>query len=289
MREDNLAAAAEINKRTDGVITKSTVGIVASVNKNLSSLGSGTLLAVGDAFFVLSAGHVLREAKERDATVGIGSGNSKFVATTRNWLISGGSSGTDEHDIAMYQLTREEAFRLSGAEFVRIGDVSFEVDLSNSFFVVCGFPALWSKSPSATGDDPMLTKLLIYGTTLYNKEARALEGFDAERHFLLDARQDEMYNDAGDIVGFRTRGGFPAPFPNALGGISGCSVWRMGSMGVHPRHWGAPQLVGVETAVYSRIQAIRATRWNSVTTLLHAAFPELRPVLTMYIEMYNLR
>ena len=43
--------------------------------------------------------------------------------------------------------------------------------------------------------------------------------------------------------------------------------------------------MGVETALYERASAIRATRWNSVTTLLHAAFPSVHPVLDMYIGM----
>jgi hypothetical protein len=285
-REKSLAAAAEIGRRVDGIVTNSAVGIVCSVQGNLQALGSGTLLALGDAYFVLSAGHVLREAKDRDATVGIGASNCPFVAATRPWILSGGVQDSDEHDIALYRLTSEEAGRLEGAQFVRIGDVNFDVDLSGSFFVISGFPSMWSQEPSSANVS-MSSKLLVYGTTLYEKEAVAFENFDSERHFLLAAPREEMYDDAGDLKSFRTRFGHPADFPDGLRGISGCAVWRLGPTGVTPDKWGEPGLVGVENAIYNKRQAIRATRWNSVTTLLHAAFPDVRPVLQFYMDMHE--
>jgi hypothetical protein len=115
------------------------------------------------------------------------------------------------------------------------------------------------------------------------------ERFDAERHFLLSASREEMYDEASDRSSFRTRSGFPTDFPDALRGISGCSVWKLGSLKERPVRWRQPRLVGIETAVYTRAQAIRATKWNSVTTLLHAAFPDLRPVLKFYVDTYNLK
>jgi hypothetical protein len=286
-REKNLAAAAEINRRVDGLVTDSAVGIIGSVNQNVRALGSGTLLAVGDVHFVVSAGHVIRDGTHLGATLGIGSGNASLVATTRPWLISGGEEETDVHDIALYRLTAEEVGRLCDAKFVRIGDVDFSQDLSDSFFAVVGFPSMWTEAPSAV-DDPVRSRLAVYGTTSYEKSLSGLEHFDAERHLLLSAPREEMYNEAGELVGFRTRSGFPTDFPDGLRGISGCGIWKLGSLKQTPDLWGQPRLVGVETAVYNNAQAIRATRWNSVTTFLDGAFPELRPVLQFYIDTYRL-
>jgi hypothetical protein len=108
----------------------------------LRALGSGTLLAVGDTHFVVSAGHVIREGKQLGATLAVGSGSSNLLATTRPWLISGGEETTDEHDVALYRLTADEAGRLGSGKFVRIGDVDFSQALDDSFFVVVGFPSM---------------------------------------------------------------------------------------------------------------------------------------------------
>lgn len=287
-REKNLAAAAEINRRVDGLVTDSAVGIIGSVSQNIRALGSGTLLAVGDVHFIVSAGHVIRDGKRLDATLAIGSGSSNLLATTRPWLISGDEEETDVHDIALYRLTSEEAGRLAQAKFVRIGDVDFSPDLSDAFFAVAGFPSMWTDAASTVGE-PIRSRLAVYGTTSYERSSSGLEGFDAERHILLAAPREEMYNETGDLVGFRTRSGFPTDFPDGLRGISGCGIWRLGSLRQTPALWGQPRLVGVETAVYNKAQAIRGTRWNSVTTFLHGAVPELRPVLQFYIDAYDLR
>ena len=279
------AIAKALDARVPSLVTGSTVALVGSFSGAVRQLGSGTLLAVGDERFVVSAGHVLREAVAQDMTVGIGF-HGGFVACVRNWMLTGvPNDRADEHDIALYRFTSEEVNRLSQATFAQIGDASFEADLSNSYFVVSGFPALWTTTIDAQKTDPMVSRMLVYGTTHFDGDAAGLEGFDPKRHFLLQANRHEMYNQSGNRVSLRSRLGHPVDFPAGLQGISGCSVWRLGKMSTPPQFWGAPRLVGVETAVYARSGAIRATRWNSVTTLLYEAFPTTRAAIEFHIQL----
>ena len=39
---------------------------------------------------------------------------------------------------------------------------------------------------------------------------------------------------------------------------------------------------GILRSQYEESQVVRATRWVAVTTLIHEAFPELRPALNLF-------
>jgi len=43
-----------------------------------------------------------------------------------------------------------------------------------------------------------------------------------------------------------------------------------------------PKVVAVQTSVYEKSRAIKATRWIAVSTLIHEAFPELRPSMNLW-------
>lgn len=271
--------------------TRSTVGIVASINQHLRQIGTGTLLAVAEHRYVVTAAHVARQAALAEATVGIsGTINQQFVAATRNWMITGDRAGEkyDEHDIAIYEFSAGEASRFADDVFVRVLDVNFPVDLSHAFFLVSGFPAVWSTSLSPS-DTTLLTKMLQYGTFSFQGSAAGLAGYNPAHHLLLEASPDILLDREGQDVSFRTRSGHPARMPGDLAGVSGCSVWMLGDLREPTELWSKEQarLVGIETSVYEKRQAIKATRWNSVTTLLHAAFPEVRPVLEMYVRLHD--
>jgi hypothetical protein len=126
----------------------SMVAIVVSQTPMVRQIGSGTLLAVADLRFVLTAAHVIREGNRLGLTLAISSGMSgNFTAVAGNWIISTGSgpgSEDDKYDVALYQLDDRQIARLGNAQFVRIADASFEADLSTGYFVVSGFPAMWS-------------------------------------------------------------------------------------------------------------------------------------------------
>lgn len=274
--------------RTPIRVASSTVAIVGSRSGNVRHLGTGTLLAVANEKFIVTAAHVLSTAKEQELTVAISpaSGGVFTAVTARDWVVTANDGLEDPHDIALYRLDNRELGRLDKVEFVRIVDICFDRNLSSAYFVVCGFPAIWSTT-SHSDDDEMKAKLLQYGTYPFKGSVSALAGFDSERHILLDAAPGDVLDHNGDSFRFRTRSGYPANMPGDLAGISGCSVWRIGDLGVPVSEWdiGSAQIVGVQTGVFKSVRAIKATRWNSVTTLLYAAFPDLRAAIDIYANM----
>lgn len=269
-------------------VAASTVAIVGSRSGVVRQLGTGTLLAVADRKFVVSAAHVLHLAKDQDATVAISPalGGSFTALTARPWLVTPNNESGDLHDLALYEMDDREFGRLGDAVFVRIGDVCFDRDLSAAYFVVCGFPAMWSTSSEADGGN-MKSKLLQYGTYPFKGTAIGLRGYDAERHILLEGTPGDLLDHNGEPTDFRTRSGHPASMPGDLSGISGCSVWRIGDFRTPLEKWdvNAAQIVGVQTGVFRKAGAVKATRWNSVSTLLHSAYPDLRSTISMYANM----
>lgn len=265
----------------------STIAIVGAKAAVVRQIGSGTLLAVADLRFVLTAAHVVREAVRHDLTLGISCGmNGQFTAVPGNWILSAGSdkdSNDDKYDVALHQLNDYQISRLGQGEFVRIADASFATDLSSGYFVVTGFPGMWSTVLDGA-EDTMKTKLLQYGTWAFSGSTSALGGYDAAQHFLLEAAPLEVLDHTGKPASFRTRTGAPAQMPTDLRGISGCSVWMIGDLAKPVATWskGASRIVGIETGVFPTRKAIKATRWNAVTTLLYNAFPILRSSIEIH-------
>jgi hypothetical protein len=264
-------------------VAASSVAIVVANRPFVRHLGSGTLLAVADRRFVVTAAHVIRAAQ---STVGISGGsNNNFIATAGTWLLSAQSNEDedDPFDLAVYPLEESQITPLEGRTFLRIGDVSFESDLSRAFFVVSGFPSIWSTETSEA-DEPMKLRLLQYSTYAYGGSTVALQGYDARHHVLLDAKPEHVFDSSGSAIEFRTRSGYAAQMPQDLRGISGCSVWMIGDLSIPCHQWRLDhaRLVAVETGVFPGRAAIKATRWNAVTTLLYSAFMDLRSTIELY-------
>lgn len=263
----------------------STVGIVAAKAPYVELLGTGTLLAVADHRFVVTAAHVMKEASKR--TLGIASGTKgNFVALTGHCYLSAAEShehSHDPYDVAIYELNEHECSLLTAADFVRIGDVEFNTDFSSGFFLITGFPGVWSTTIDEA-QEMMQAKLLQYGTCALEGSASGLQNYDPELHILLSATPEVLFDHTGKEASFRTRTGFPAQIPDDLSGVSGCSVWKIGDFKKPVASWTKAEcrLVGIETGVYSKRGAIKATRWNAVATLLYEAVPAIRPVIDMY-------
>lgn len=274
---------------TPALVAASTVAVVAGRAPLVRQIGTGTLLAVGDAHFVVTAAHVLVHAEERGMSVGIsGSVRGQLTALPGTWMVTSAEKagdGNDPHDVALFRLGERELSRLGEVKFVRIGDVSFERDLSNKYFVVSGFPGMWS-TESAADDQVMQSKLLQYGTYAFQGSSSGLLGYDPDRHFLLEASPATLVDHEGEPMQLRWRSGHSARMPDDLAGISGCSVWAIGDFRNPVKAWSpdSARIVGIETSVFPRAGAIKATRWNAITTLLHGVFPDLRRIVEWYAE-----
>jgi len=287
--EGRAALTDAIRRSIPALATTSTVALVDSRSEVIRQRGSGTLIAVADQTFVLTAAHVVRHAKAAGATLGVSSyGSKRFVAVAGKWIMSSGGSQeseADPNDVAVYELSNDQRERLTGCEFVRIADVSFLRDISNGYFVVIGFPGIWSTVLDGT-EMTMKSRLLQYGTYAFSGNVVALAGYDERRHFLLQATPSLLFDQNGEQTEFRTRSGFAAKVPDDLGGISGCSVWLIGDVSTSADTWAAQRsrLIGIETGVYNLRGAIKATRWNAVISLLYKAYPHLRASLDLHMH-----
>ena len=111
---------------------------------------------------------------------------------------------------------------------------------------------------------------LTYGTDPFDGDTSNLENYDPEAHFLLS------YSDGKDLASGETAQG-----PTKLEGISGCSVWHTFYKGLKAADWNPDdaKIVGVETCVYSKVGAIRFTKWWVVNQILRTKYPELSAAL----------
>ncbi|HEV3301273.1 MAG TPA: hypothetical protein VG055_16600 [Planctomycetaceae bacterium] len=265
---------------------ESTVAIVIAHEGQVHQFGTGILLRIADSSFVVTAGHVVRQASEHGKTLGISSGAGSFVAVAGQFLCSCGHQyGSDEDlfDVAVHRLPDDAVKRLAGKTFLRLTDVDCGEQSRTAVYTLFGFPAVWAR-PSAADSEVLQLRALQFTTYRFDRHTDALEGFQDRFHLLLDADPNGISNDDGSAAVFRNLDGQDMAFPRGLGGISGCSVWRIGDLRLPPSDWRRFEArnVAVQTGVYSPRRAIKATRWIAVSTLLYDAFPELRPAIELW-------
>ena len=270
-------------------ITDSTVVIVGANTPAVRHFGTGTLFSVADRKFVVTAAHVIHSARADQSTLGISGEVSNFIATPDSWFVSNGyqgSNGKDVLDVAVCALNEDQVAKLRNRIFLRLSDISFSDDLSHGYFLISGFPQIWSTACDQQVDT-MKLRLLHFSTLSYQGDTSALGGYDARYHLLLDAKHDEILDESGDRFEFRMRSGASARMPNDLHGVSGCSVWQIGDLRTPANQWRSDQtrLVAVETSVYPKRSLIKATRWKAVSTLIYTAFPELRSAIEMHANL----
>jgi hypothetical protein len=261
----------------------SVVSIVLVSEKTLHQFATGALFQVGDQRFVVTAAHSIRIASGYGKTIGITCGSDSFLAVSGNWICSEPfqyDSVEDPFDIAVFRIPDEFVPRFHSQRFIQLSEVNFDV-LSSGVFVLFGYPGIWAV-PSRSDDEKLIIKPLEYTAIGYAGLA-SIEGYQPKLHFLLDANSEGISLSDGSRAELLKGDGSPAAFPRDLKGISGCPVWLVGDQRVPAGDWQSlpAGLAGVQTGVYQENGVIRVTRWIAVTTLIHAAFPELRSALSL--------
>ena len=258
-------------------IWDSTVSLAIVHNEaELHQFGTGTLLRVGDYYFVVTAGHVVRQASENNRALLIPTNQRPFIQ------LQGGYCSDDGQDIGVIQLTPSNADQLHGKSFLQLLDVAFDDDLASGTFGIFGYPGRLAQ-PGTPNNSQMILQPFQYITYAFDGAVDALGNYDRKLHLLLKADAIAAEDSNGNAFAILDRQGSPLEFPSDLGGISGCSVWMLGSSDKSTSDLGKkyPKVVAVQTAVYPDSRIIKATRWICVSTLLWQAFPELRPVLQL--------
>jgi hypothetical protein len=267
---------------------ESTVAIVIADPPNVHQLGSAILFQLADFHFVVTAAHVIQAASDAKKTIAIsGSIDRHFIPVVNNWIRSAGTEdgGPDDYDIAVYRLPPDAVEKLQHVRFLRLSDVAFDDPGPRAVYTLFGFPGLWTR-PSTSDGERLSVKPLEFTTYAYDGSPKGLLRFDPRLHLLLSGAADDISAPDGAPIEFEDRFGQKARLPIGLKGVSGCSVWHIGDLDVPIEQWGqrGARLAGVEIGVYQPYAAIKVVRWIVVTTLLNAAFPELRPVLKLLLR-----
>lgn len=281
-RSINSAMTAQIPSKA----WDSTVGIVIAHDGAVHQFGTATLFAVADHFFVVTAGHVIKQASKLKKTLAITSAGSHFVPVVNDWQVtSGGQYGSfdDPFDVAIYRLQADAVERLDGKRFLRFSDIEFDEQSPTAVYTLFGFPGIWA-TPATDPNTKLKLRPFQLTTYRFGRSTESLDNYQDWLHILLDAQAHQATNDRGDHQPYLDHTGRPAKFPGDLGGISGCSVWRIGDLKNPIESWGSEtsRIVGIETSVYHARQAIKVSRWIAVSTLIHETYPELRPAFDIW-------
>ncbi len=255
-----------------------TVAIIAEHDRALKQFGTGTLLKIADQTFIVTAAHVVKNAKKSNGSLCFSNKNGKFVPASGEWFCS-----SDDYDVAVLEISDEVAKKLGISTFLRLHDIELGEDSGTGIYCFFGFPSLWGNI--CTESSPVMTVTPFqFISHAFEGSTTGLSGYQQKHHLLLAADPRDITNIDGNPQPFRAKGNFPARLPGDLGGISGCSIWKIGDRSVPIEKWSdlTPQVVAVETSVYADRKAIKGTRWFVVTTLLLKAFPNLKPAIMLF-------
>lgn len=262
-----------------------TVAIVLAHGGAVHQFGTGTLFRVGDDSFVVTAAHVIKEASAHGKTLGITSAVDSIVAVPGTWMCSSkGQYGSpdDPFDVAVHKLPKDAIDKIGSKTYLTFDDIEFQAQSATAVYTLFGFPGIWVDS-TKTDTDRLQVKPLQFTAYAYDRDTDAFKDYQERFHLLLDAQLVQSIADDGSPAKFTDLKGNDAPFPGQLGGISGCSVWRIGDLHVPIDKWSQDpsRVVAVLTGGYDPKDAIIATKWVAVSTLLHGGFPEVRKAMQM--------
>jgi hypothetical protein len=220
--------------------------------------GSGVLLRVADARFVVTANHVCRLFLEQGCSCFL-SGAEKLIplGNAKVWRL-------ESSDLAVIRLTESVWTALSpGKSFARLPELDGrdETHEVGGIYCVFGYPS----DSSTTDHEARMHKMVaehVWGIP-YGAHKQPLLSFDPTRHIAIEFRE----------------GSHPHP-----GGMSGCGMWRVLKAGVPGATWFTDdiRLVAIEHTLGHRDgDALVGSRIGYLPTMIEAHDPSLAPVLAL--------
>jgi hypothetical protein len=272
---ENLATRRSLIEKMAGwlrpILRRSVTPIVVQDGEEDRQHGTGTFFRIGDASFLLTAGHVWKDAKRSKRQLSIfaigGSGEGeqrlKKVPLAGRWY-----SSPDSFDVALIELERSVAECLGACHFLHLTDVRLW-PAAPGWCWVYGFP-----TETCAGDSSLLRFNELFLGAPFNQQDLTLENHDQDLHFLLDADRNDLWLSNG------TR----ADLPTRLDGMSGCPIWQS----IWPNQdldapWDCrcARIVGVQTSYYRQSSVIKATPWVAVAHIIRRVRPDLRKILDL--------
>jgi hypothetical protein len=269
---------SEANKRIRESVTP--IGF-QTPDGTIHPFGTGTLLAVADTHFVISAAHVfLRILKGERPIFGFGilPTNDKFGNLPAALLEGQAVSFPDPVDVSVLRLDSPSVARLAGRRFLRLNDICLR-PMSPGWAFVSGFPC---ERVQDVGEDTTSFTPLHLGAPITGLAPPDLPGFDPELHFVLNNNPADM----------NTTDGSPVSLPSSFGGISGSSVWQTWwPDDDESSRWRTRRvkIVGVQTGVYPLAKLIKASNWEGVLLAIYRSDPELFRSIRMHFPGLRLQ
>lgn len=268
----------KLNSFVPSLPWNSTINIVTAINGDLYQWGTGTLLKIANNSFIITAAHVVSKIYQHKMQL-YTSSNGSFVHLYGDWVYR---TESDLFDIAILRLHPNISSQIGTKSYIGLYNIDFTDDHIKGIFYLCGYPEILSK-PSTPTDPMMVSRLFQFMTHMYTGATDCITDYNAEYHFLLDSTSGKRNVD-GEPVEFIGRAGKVLDLPGDLGGISGCSVWQIGTSEIPLEQWNnkRAKIVGIQTSVFRETKVIKVTRWSAVSSLLYEAYPDLRPAMSLW-------
>ena len=257
------------------------IGRYTHTPDGVRQFGTGTLFAVGNAHFVVTAAHVIDQARELDCHLcGFAYGEQTESGTSLLAIPLNGErrSWVKPLDIGIIKLCKDSVSQLTGRRFLRLCDVSLR-PVDQGWGWVSGFPL---KMVQAFDEKSEAFNPLNWGSVISTEEPQDVQEFDPRFHFVLQ-------HDPSTTSPLNHDGSFQ--LPASFKGISGAAVWQTWWPGDDSgEEWRSRRIrvVGVQTGCYRRY-TIRATNWAAAAIVIYSAVPELQPVFEMHFNGWNIK
>lgn len=234
-------------------------------------VGSSVLLTVADHPFLLTAAHVIDQAKPLGLGV-LGEPNMVELGETRYFstVAPKNDRTRDNVDVGFFELSAAQVELLGDVRF--LGPADLDVDDTPSYFtytrtkyVVVGYPA--GRQGTLRNTSEVSPTPLFYMAQAAMPEKYSTLGVDVNRHLLLPFDRKNVLSHAGRTTA-----------PN-LNGMSGCGVWRIDSL--HGLPGGRDQLVALFIEWHrGDHRLLIATRIDQCLHGIREAHPELAGLLS---------
>ena len=165
---------------------KSAITIIEAEPKNetLCPYGTGTLFRVADESFLVTAGHVAKDAVKSNTPLCVPTSDDSFVQLHGIWICSADNQyGTskDPFDIAVLKLTSKVVEKLAADSFLRLNEIDFEEDLSKGIFALFGYPSSLS-TPSTKSSANLSIRPFQFVTYAYEGPTDSIKDFNERFH-----------------------------------------------------------------------------------------------------------
>jgi hypothetical protein len=247
----------------------SIVSIMGHHSGSVCQWGTGTLFAIGDSSFLITAAHVITDARKYQVSMFIGdkaqSAPAISLADCKAYPLGG------HHDVGVIELRDHIVESIPHRVFLRLNDVAYSATPIPGRFLLWGYP----KYLSVPVDPSCLAAMPIAVLTELSDDTDNLDRFSPDVHYLFPIPDKNSRGSCDERP----------PAPGELGGISGCSIWRVDATKTDG-HWNPipkGKIVAVQTCVYEKRHLARATLWAYVARAFWEKYENLRPAIQMHV------